>query len=990
MSNEFDLNPIRFFTSQKTSPNSIQIHNIKTKKARNLLRGIDSDSYKSTKTALEKIKLNCTRTDYKNSLLYVRTHTFFEKTDVGQLFNDFCPKGIKQPHEYTLSEIIKEIGNYTNELCLLTECAYSISSHLSKNEFLKALEACDDLVKNKGVSIYLLRVISFITNRYQLFSLEDKELLNKIDKLKQSIKISNNNFLSEAVSQLSNLRTSHLAICKRINELSTDFEKGLIAKSFINPIPNNYDVFLKTLNAYYSFSLFDAFLYYQNISKFKLPFIPPHLINSDLTLIHQEFCSIEFDPNLIYDEVDEDTSHYYLRECFLFIEQEKALNYLLIHGSYYTPYVSNKRINQFSRPLINRYFENLKNLNQLRCEKMVDVEINWHKYNNNTCSMLENSSALIYLLTKKEGYLDQHEQYLFVKLMSYTRDIGEICPPDFLERIADDAKDYLLKIVAQCLITINRKSQYTEHQLRATIQDFCISEFNSNLLELLKYLHQVSPAVTEHIITISNETFLSTLFHLTDKPIDALNLRADMLFWYGEITKDERFKDRAKTLRIDIQINKEKGTIDDSRIYVDPLNFQQWFEDNMVSKLTMILDNLMISNDSSFKLDWTSKGSSVSNGEELIESLLACYKEFCENKVFGIASYLGRRIRHGTFKGTAITEIQKLPNEQEYHSIFEDKDFKRRLDEWLIQYEYMIEDLVKNHLQIKSKRKPAGLITTEIDTPAKTVIANQLVFDILSLYPKRTGVIRLPNLIIDYCWRLVEQDLAKTKRLLSQKKSSHGVFSYTPKNQSPYLKRTFSKFTQEVNSLTGQKFGLMASWFNKPSYASPSADIYLLFNAVISEVKERMIGFEPTIDIGEKTFTIDGGTYYILYDALYVLIHNAAKHGKLDGTIHFNVLPSSARNTIRLSLSTELGCLQDILKAESQIRLFIESADKDSNFIDDAHIIEGNSGMKKLKRLEKEGSISNFNFHSNEKELLLCFEFDFHLDHRGIYDDIDS
>lgn len=46
--------------------------------------------------------------------------------------------------------------------------------------------------------------------------------------------------------------------------------------------------------------------------------------------------------------------------------------------------------------------------------------------------------------------------------------------------------------------------------------------------------------------------------------------------------------------------------------------------------------------------------------------------------------------------------------------------------------------------------------------------------------------------------------------------------------------------------------------------------------------------------------------------------------------------------------------------------------------------------MKKLKRLEKEGSISNFNFHSNEREFLLCFEFDFHLDHRGIYDDIDS
>ncbi|EKN3392566.1 hypothetical protein ACHZG5_001516 [Yersinia enterocolitica] len=990
MSNAFDLTSIKFFISNKVSPHTIQIHNIKTKKARNFLRGIDAESYKSTKNMLEKIKLNCTSTDYKNSLLYVRTHPFFENTDVGQLFNKFCPKGIPDPHEYTLSEIFNEVDNYTNELCVLTEFAYSIANHLSKNELHTALDLCEDLIKHKGVSIYLLRIISFITNRYQLFTLEDKNLLNKIDKLKQSINISNNNFLAEAVSQLSNLRTSHLTISKRINDLTATFGKVLIAKSFINPIPESYEDFLKTLNAYYSFSLFDAFIYYQNICQLNLPFITKRHINTDLNIIYKEFSSIEFKPSLIYKEVDEDTGYYYLRECFLFIEQRKALNYLVIHSNYYSSFGTSRKISPFTTPLINQYFNELRSLSQLRCEKMDHVDINWYRFDPKTCGMLENSSALIFLLTKKEGYLDNHDQLLFVKLMSYSRDIGEVCSPDYLEIIADDANDHLLKLVAQCLITIKRKNQYTEHQLRATIQELCLEKFNGNLLELLKYLHNVSPAVTEHLITISNETFLSTLFHLTDKPIDALNLRADMLHWYGDITKDERFKDRAKTLKIDIQINKEKGTIDDSRIYVDPLKYQQWFEDNMVSKLTMVLDNLMISNGSSIKLDWTSKGNSVSNGEELIEYLLACYKEFCDNKVFGIASYLGRRIRHGTFKGTAITEIQKLPSEQEYKTIFEDKDFKRKHEEWLLQYENMIEDLVKNSLQIKSKKKPMGLITTDIDTPIKTVIATQLVYDILSLYSKRIGVLMLPNLIIDYCWRLVEQDLGKTKKLLSQKKSSHGVFSYTSKSQSSYMKKTFSNFAKEVNSLTGQKFGLMASWFNKPSYASPSADIYLLFNAVISEVKERVINFEPTIDIGDKTFTINGGSYYILYDALYVLIHNAAKHGKSNGTIHFNVMPSSERNAINLSLSTELDNHQDIIEAQSQINSYLESSDKDSSFIDDAHIVEGNSGMKKLKRLEKEGSISNFNFYTNECELLLCFEFDFELDLRGMYDDIDS
>lgn len=988
MSELAEVKPIFYFFNKKLPQNGMRIADIKNKRARNLLRGIDPESYSSIKNALDKIKTDCSKSDYKDSLLFIRTHYSFENNEIGQLFNEFCPKEVSRPCEYTVSEIEEQIEHYKKELIILTKYATEISVSLKENNFHRALDICNELIISKGVSIYLLRVISFITNRYQLFLLDDKEILSKIDNIKQNIKISNSNFISEVVSQLSNLRTSYLAICKRINEIPKEFDKGKIAKFFINPIPDSHDDFIKTLNSYYSFSLFDAFLYLKTISRFNLPYLPKNSIDYELSLEYQSFSGVEFKPNTIYKEITEDTSHFYLRECFLFMEQEKAMNYFLIHGGYYTLYGESKKINQFAKPFINDYFYGLRNLNQLRCSKIENAEVNWDKYDSTNCSMLENSSALIYLLNRKEGYLEANEQDLFVKLMSFTRDIGEICSPDLLEKIAYDAKEYTLKVVVQCLITINRKNQYTEHQLRATIQDFCRDEFDCNFIELLKYLHKVSPAVTEHLIVISNETFLSTLFHLTDKPIDALNLRADILFWYGEITKDERFKERAKTLRIDIQINKEKGTIDDSRIYVDPLNFQQWFEDNIVSKLTMILDNLMISNNS-VKLDWSNKGTSVSNGEELIECLLTCYKEFCENKVFGIASYLGRRIRHGTFKGTAITEIQKLPSQPEYHSIFEDRDFKRKIDEWLYQYEEMIEDLVKNYLQIKSKRKPLGLITTEIDTATKKLIANQLVYEILSIYPTRTGVIRLPNIITDYCWRLVEQDLSKTKKLLSQKKSNHGVFSYSAKNQNFNLRRSFYNFTQEVNSLTGQKFGLMSSWFNKPSYASPSADIYLLFNAVISEVKERVMGFEPSVDVGVKTFTIDGGTYYILYDALYVLIDNAAKHGKQDGNIYFHVCQCDS-DVITLELSTEVSNINDMNNAIYNIKDFLSRADENHDFLDDAHIIEGNSGIKKIKKLEKEGSISNLTFSSDENKLLLNFKFDFNLNHRGVFNDIDS
>lgn len=980
MSKGIDIVFLQSLMAKSNSAQYAQIKDINSKQARNYLRGVDSTNYTQVNKALKKIKLNCSYADFKKAVDFVKVHPDYEDTAIGQLFNKVIPKGIIDNVDFTFGEILKKIDSYTSELSLLMECCIQVYKCLSVNDISGALDSCEVLVENKGVSVFLVRMISFITNRYQMLDMDDKAILAKIDGLKSKIIISHNPALEGAVIQLSNLRTSHLAICKRINDLKDDSYKSFIAKSFINPIPKDYNGFIKTLNAYYSVSLLDAFLYYQLVSCLNLPYIKKVNFDRDLKLIHQEFTQIEFDPSTIYDGIDEDTGYYYLRECFLFVEQSKALKFLVIHGHYYGDFDLTRSLSAYSSNLISKYFEGLNNFEQLRCTKVHNVQINWDRYDQKHCGMLENSSALLHLISKKEGRLEEHEKTLFVKLMTYSRDVGEACPSDYLETIADNANQPLLKLVVQCLITINKKSHYTEYQLRSTIQEYCISDFDGNLIGLLNHLYDVSPAVTEHLILICNETFLSTLFILMDRPVDALQARADMLHWFGELTNEERYLDRAKTLRIDIAINKERGTIDDSRIYVDPLKFSQWFEDNMVSKLTMSLDNLLISNSSTMKLDWTNKNLGASVGDDVIENLLICYSEFCENRVFGIASYLGRRIRHGTFKGTAITELYEVPRKDEYKALFDDKEFKRKFDEWIMRYEGMIEDLVKTSLQIKSKKKPFGLITTEIDSNVKIAIAKQLVVHILAIYSKRSGVLRLPSLIIDYLWRLAETDLHKTKKLLSEKKSTYGVFNINTKYYSPAMRRTISKFTQEINSLTGQKFGLMSSWFNKPNYASPSTDIYLLFNTVVSEVKDRVSYFDPYVDVGENSFSINGGTYYVIYDSLYVLIHNVAIHGKPNGQIHFDVSPCSDRNALKITLKSEVSNIEELNYAEAKILSMLHQND------DDAHVVEGNSGIKKLKKLEREGSISNIIFATDAINLSLSFEYLFELNNRGEYD----
>lgn len=965
----------------------ILIQDIQSKQARNLIRGIsERDNYSVTVKSLQKIKNTCSFSDYKKSVLYIRTDRTFTGNPIGELFNTACPKSLSEAVSFSLDEIMSQINSNSKELIELSRIAAETLNLSSNNLLSEALGKCFELIKNKGTSIFLIRAISFITIRIQFYDLDDKTLLEKIEKIKDEILLSRVKIIEDTMSQLSNLRTSHLATYKKINEIESNHPHIHISKALIKPIPENMDDFLLKLNGYFSFSLFDAFLYVALTKSMNLPFIAFNKpLSKDLDIAFNEIQNIDFLPEKMYKEITEDSGYHYLRESFLFIETPQAFKFNTIHGHYYSDGKNRSLSCLYTKKLIDNYFSDVKKLSDLRHSKMDVLKVNREQYDKNNCGMLENSCALIHFLRKTDGDVSRDDELLFVKLMSFTRDIGEICLPEHLERIAKSAEDKFLKLVIRCLISINNKKKYAEYELRSSIQECCSEYFDGDLNLLLECLFKLSPAVTEHLLLICNETFLITLFHLIEKPVDALEMRAKMLQWFGEETNSERYLDRARMLRIDIQINKERDTIDDSRIYVDSFKYTQWFEDNMVSKLTMALDNLILNKRIKFNFDWERKSNSISPPDIVIEHLLSCYKIFCDNSIFGIASYLGRRIRHGTFEGTALTELSELPTKSEYEALFEDRDFKTNFETWFKNYRDMIKNLVNESLQIKTRKKTKGLITTDIDTPQKITHGNQLVYDILSTYSSRSGVIQLPGLIIEHCWRLVECDLRETRKFLSEMKSTHAVFSYSPPphTSTNHKRRIYSKFAREVNLVVSKKFSLMSSWFNKPSYASPSTDIYLLFRAVISEVKGNVSHFDPIYSIDEKSFQIAGGTYYVIYDALSVLIYNAAIHGKQRGKIKFDVQAAQGRNALRITLSSELK--SEVPSKQTKMKIEAAIADADEN----AHVVEGNSGIKKLKKLEQDGSISDVSYSIDREQHLLQFEFYFELLSRGKYENTD-
>lgn len=966
----FDLNNI--------FRNDLLIKSIKSKNARNLLRGLNKKSSASSiKNAIYKIKKNSDYTDYKKSVDYIRTSQLFEENEFGQLFNKKYPIGLLDHIEYSSDEISSMINKNIDHLYLLVGKCYEIVSSIKDLDIKKALFYCNDLIDIGGVSVFLIRTLEYISNRYQLLG-EDQinESIEALKIIKNRISSPKKSFIVDVIYQLSNLRVSHLSINKKINELNNDIAYVYVAKSFIKPIPRNIKEFYSTLSSYYMFSLLDSFLYIKLMSLQEIDFIPNCLIkNHKINDLYDKFSSVSYNLSDMYKAVDADTGYLLLRESFLIIEQPNMINFLITQGYYYSYIRDNNVISRYVKKIHSSYFENVKNLNDINSSGKYDIEINYDRFNPNNSGFLERSNALLNLISKIDGFIENSDEELFVQLMSQTRDIGELIQFEHIHNIAENAKNSNLKLVAKCLVFINNNKKIAEYELRSIIQEVCIQEFSGNLTDLLEHFYNISPSVSEHILIMCDVSFITQLFEITKSPDEALKVRADMLNWYGHKTNNDRFKERSKALNVDIQINKVKGTIDDSRIFVDTLKFSQWFQDNMLNKLIVALES--INNiDGTIGLvliDWDTKKNNISSIDVLKENLLSCYQEFCDNKIFGIASYLGRRIRHGTFKGTAISELNNLSRKSEYVHLFSDsKEFKNKYDKWFMEYEKMITSLVNDYLHIKSRTKPLGIITTDIDTPEKKEYANQLVYEVINAYSSSADIITLPQIVMAFLWRLVEIDLRKAKKLLSDKKASYGVFTYTNKVENRDQKKEVSKFMQEVNSVTTSKFSLMSSWFNKPSYAADRTDLNMLFRAVISEVQGSITNFNPSIDsnISDNTIILMAGTYYVIYDALFILISNAATHGKPDGKLIFKVLLES-KSLLKFNIVSEV--CNKIIFHDAIDRINEALSKSDAN----AHIVEGNSGIKKLKAMEKDDSISNVAFSFDHNDLTLTFDFDF-------------
>jgi hypothetical protein len=577
------------------------------------------------------------------------------------------------------------------------------------------------------------------------------------------------------------------------------------------------------------------------------------------------------------------------------------------------------------------------------------------------------SALFNYWLSESEGQIGLEKEELLT-LMGLTRDLARTVPIKAVRTAAKLAKDGLVRLILLLLLAKRSKNELDSFLLRKLLEEIAFKYHEGSLVKLVKHYEVTHPYVAEYIYEIATEDFLAKLTKLAPHRADIPEIRASLHEWMAGFTGDEHFLQRARAVRIDHQINRVRNEIDDHRIYVDPSRFSSWIEDVMMIEL-----NSALTSTGSGK-----KGVSVNCDETILTLVMTqCYNAFCSNAVFGIASYLGRRIRHGTFHGHLYSSvINQIEKTNRFQPLFGNPQFLAKWGVWKDIYNKAVEEIIAERLHVHSKAKPLGLLTPETYAPHKYEVLAAAVKNISAAYVELKSIAGIDQTIIDYCWRLAEVDLVAVTRYLraqqiplKNEKFLHEELIPAPP---PTDARLAEAFRRELELSIDRKLAAMFGWFKRPSIVAPQASVSLLFDATVAEVRDTIPDFDPQAsDNSEEEIELVGGFYHLVYDSLAIVVGNAAKYADRRRPLKrkFEIIHGKGKQLV-VQISSSIRPDDDPEKVSSDIE-----ERKQADF-HDANMYDKKSGISKLLLLahnRQDFKLDQYAVVGNEVEVRLIY-----------------
>lgn len=671
-----------------------------------------------------------------------------------------------------------------------------------------------------------------------------------------------------------------------------------------------------------------------------------------------------------YDEKDNESEYTFFKQCSAWLEYEPVRQYRILLDHYFDA----------SREEVSDVHDALEHslrdwVGDATLADLVGAK-QFTKHPYGALAKLElsgfatRSAIFNYWLYKSEGQVGFEKEDLLT-LMGLTRELARTVPIKAARAAAKLTQDKLVRLILLLLLAKRSKNELDSFYLRKLLEEIAFQDHGNSLVNLVKFYEATHPYVAEYIYEIATEDFLAKLNKIAPHRADIPEIRASLHEWMAVFRKDEHFLQRARAVRIDHQLNRVRNEIDDHRIYVDPSRFSSWLEDEM-----------MIDLNSALTFTGTGKKGMAVNCDETLLSLIMTqsYNTFCSNSVFGIASYIGRRIRHGTFHGHLYSSvINSLEQNKKFQPLFQIPLFQEKWNSWKSRYNRSIEAIIRDRLHVHSKAKPYGLLQPEVYGPSKQEILSAAIKNISTNYVETTTVEGIDQTIIDYCWRLAENDLAAITKFLRAQQTPLKDLAFLEEvlsTVSPENVKLADAFQRELALSIDRKLAAMFGWFKRPTIVAPKASLTLLFNAIVAEVRDTIPQFALQADdavegAGEGEDELVGAVYHLVYDSLAVVVSNAAKHGDhtKPAVRKFQILQGKPKRLI-VEITSSINSCED----PRDISNVIEQRKK-ADF-QDANLYQGKSGISKLKLLAQQRqdfSLDQYEVVGNEVKVKLVY-----------------
>lgn len=584
------------------------------------------------------------------------------------------------------------------------------------------------------------------------------------------------------------------------------------------------------------------------------------------------------------------------------------------------------------------------------------------------------SIAFFYLLDQGAS-LNSVDPLSFIDLMAKTRDLARLCDPDMLRELISEDNNSIVNLIIYSLLIAESKKTFDHYCFKETLQEVIIENFDGDILNFLRYIFENGKEIVNYYLMVLDEHMLSQLPYLIESGDAVYQIRADILDWHAIAFDDLNSKERSKQLRLDRKIQKARGKIHDARLNVDSQRFVDWISDNILQRFVFSIRDGELAYKSYtdyIALSTSRSGMATAHRDPVYSGISAMgdvFAEFCINNSFGVASYLGRRIRHGTMKGTLISGLSDLRNDSTYKNMFKDSLISDEFESWYKNYCLRVDNLVKS-MYFYEKNNTNGMISSAIDSKFKYDIACTCLNTLAKQFQSDGHFSNLPKIIESYCWLLLGPELEKINLRAPQWRMEWGVLDFAKKSATGSLIQ--NRFSTAVNRITDNNFKVFAGWFKIPPSLHPEAELSEILSVVMLEAQDEFSDFKPEIvRTGTQELKLVGAVYYHVYDGLAIAIKNVAKHGKRDGKLSVRTEVKALKGVEMLDIvivsviPDDRSCDAIVSQVKSKLLLGPASAD----------VTEGGSGLRKLAKMTSDSKLLEWDYDVTEGHFTIKMKF---------------